>query len=147
MISIQKASNYLSLFFFIPLIFVGAYFLLNLFIVVLKSKFTEEQVLMKERKKNENKSEQVVSEEVLKKEENINKVYSNLKKLNEDLQMSKIGRVDSDDSYAQRRHQHNIDTLRQSQLDMSRSRMITPHSSDMSLLFKTNVLNASFSNK
>ena len=147
MTAIQKASNYLSLFFFIPLIFVGAYFLLNLFLVVLKSKFTEEQILMKERKRNQNKSDSIVSEELVIKEQNINKVYNNLKKVNDDLHTSKIGRVDSDDSYAQRRHQHNLDTLKQSQNDLSRSKIFTPHSSDMSLVFQANVMNASFSNK
>ena len=149
MIAIEKASNYLSLFYFIPLIFVGAFFLLNLFLVVLKAKFTEEQIIMKEKNKNKNKikEESWESEELIKKEDNVNNVYSSLKKINDNIQTSKIGRVDSDDSYAQRRHQHNIDTLRQSQLDMSRSRLITPASSEISSNIKVNAIGQSLSNR
>ena len=126
MIAVEKASNYLSLLFFIPLIFVGAFFLLNLFLVVLKEKFTEEQTLIKE--KNKNKIESIKSEEQLMKENKANIVYSSLKRISDNLKASKIDRVDSDDSHAQRRHLQNMTSLRQSQLDISKSKIFTPTS-------------------
>lgn len=48
MIMLQKSFNSLSFLFFVPLVFVGAFFLLNLTLAVIKSKFTEEH---NERKK------------------------------------------------------------------------------------------------
>ena len=39
---VQKAFNDLAVLFFIPLVFIGAFFLLNLTLAVIKSKFTEE---------------------------------------------------------------------------------------------------------
>ena len=40
--SINKAYTDLSFFFFIPLVFIGAFFLMNLTLAVIKSKFTKQ---------------------------------------------------------------------------------------------------------
>ena len=49
MVMLQKSFNSLSFLFFVPLIFVGAFFLLNLTLAVIKSKFTEEHNARKKR--------------------------------------------------------------------------------------------------
>ncbi len=42
MIMVQKSYTFLAFFFFIPLVFIGAFFLLNLTLAVIKSKFSKE---------------------------------------------------------------------------------------------------------
>lgn len=66
MIMIQKAFNRASFLFFVPLVFIGAFFLLNLTLAVIKSKFSEEH---KERKKHFIIKKSQTPEEIEKKKE------------------------------------------------------------------------------
>jgi hypothetical protein len=50
MVMLEKAFNSFAIFFFIPLVFIGAFFLLNLTLAVIKSSFTEEHNLRKKTK-------------------------------------------------------------------------------------------------
>lgn len=47
MMQMQQSFNSMAIWFFIPLVFIGAFFLLNLTLAVIKSKFTEEHNLRK----------------------------------------------------------------------------------------------------
>ena len=51
MVMLQKVFNEFAFLFFVPLVFIGAFFLLNLTLAVIKSKFTEEH----NERKNANK--------------------------------------------------------------------------------------------
>ena len=54
----QMAYTYYAFFFFVPMVFIGAFFLLNLTLAVIKNKFTEtmnENVENKKRQETENK--------------------------------------------------------------------------------------------
>ena len=53
MIAVEQTVGQWTIIFFIPIVFIGAFFLLNLTLAVIKSKFTEEHHKNKE-KKNEN---------------------------------------------------------------------------------------------
>ena len=50
MIDLEKAVGSWIIIYFIPIIFIGAFFLLNLTLAVIKSKFTEEMAKKKEEK-------------------------------------------------------------------------------------------------
>lgn len=65
MVMLQQTFNSLAFLFFVPLVFVGAFFLLNLTLAVIKSKFTEEH---NERKKRINRKGES-PEEIRKKQE------------------------------------------------------------------------------
>lgn len=60
MINFEKAIGVWAIFFFIPIIFVGSWFLLNLTLAVIKSRFSEEHSnkLKKKNKRKESSEEE-----------------------------------------------------------------------------------------
>lgn len=66
MIMLQKSYSSLAVVYFIPLVFIGAFFLLNLTLAVIKSKFSEAH---NERKRNSTNKKIQTPEEINKKKE------------------------------------------------------------------------------
>lgn len=56
MVMVQRSFNVLAFLFFVPLVFLGAFFLLNLTLAVIKSEFTKEQGKIKSRLKAKGRS-------------------------------------------------------------------------------------------
>ena len=112
MVQVQKVFNILSFFFFIPLVFIGAFFLLNLTLVVIKSKFTEEHEANKMRKKHSKFMVKKLTKKELKLQEEAKDVFKKAKYKNKKIRDLKIERKDSDDSRGERRHRRNLENLR-----------------------------------
>lgn len=108
---VQKAFNVLSLFFFIPLVFIGAFFLLNLTLVVIKSKFTEEHEANKERKKHRKFILKKVTKEDIKRMAEAKEAFRRIKIKNKKIREAKLQRRDSDNSKAESRHRRNMEKL------------------------------------
>ena len=102
MVDVQKAFNILSLLFFIPLVFIGAFFLLNLTLVVIKSKFTEEHEANKERKKHHIHILKKMSIEDIKKQRQAKNAYTRMKTINKKKGFRNRDRRDSDENIVER---------------------------------------------
>jgi hypothetical protein len=61
MVMVQRSFSSLAFIFFVPLVFVGAFFLLNLTLAVIKSKFTEEHKTWKKRATKMGQSEEEIA--------------------------------------------------------------------------------------
>lgn len=112
MVQVQKVFNILSLFFFIPLVFIGAFFLLNLTLVVIKSKFTEEHEANKQRKKRMRFLMKKVTKKDLILQAEAKLAFKRAKAKNQKIRSAKVERKDSDDSRAENRHKRNMAQLR-----------------------------------
>jgi len=107
MIFIQKTFNILSLFFFIPLVFIGAFFLLNLTLVVIKSEFTKEHEANKEKKRRRNIVLKKVTEEDIKREKEAKMAHLKLKIINKKKIFLNRDRKDSDENVVERIRKNN----------------------------------------
>ena len=105
MVDVQKVFNILSLFFFIPLVFIGAFFLLNLTLVVIKSKFTEETEANKERKKNRIHILKKMSTEDIQIQRQAKNAYTKLKIINKKSFRNR-DRRDSDENIVEHIRKH-----------------------------------------
>jgi predicted membrane protein len=65
MVWMQKSFTDIAFLFFVPLVFIGAFFLLNLTLAVIKSQFTEEHKKKKRTKKPKKKGNDDVEDEDL----------------------------------------------------------------------------------
>ena len=72
---LQKSFNSLSFLFFVPLVFIGAFFLLNLTLAVIKSKFTEEH----NNRKKYFKGNKIMSQEEIDKRKELERIRINRK--------------------------------------------------------------------
>ena len=119
MVDVQKTFNILSLLFFIPLVFIGAFFLLNLTLVVIKSKFTEEHEANKERKKHRIHILKKMSKEDIIKQREARNAYTKLKIIHQKKTFKNRDRRDSDENIVerirknikQRRNVNNADSM------------------------------------
>lgn len=102
MIFVEKAFNWISFVFFIPLIFIGAFFLLNLTLVVIKSKFSEEHEENKQKKRRQHFIMKKVTKEDIEREKEARKALKRIRVKSKKIYMSKVHRKDSDDSLAQK---------------------------------------------
>ena len=105
MVDVQKVFNILSLFFFIPLVFIGAFFLLNLTLVVIKSKFTEETEANKERKKHRIHILKKMSTEDIRIQRQAKNAYTKLKIINKKSSRNR-DRRDSDENIVESIRKH-----------------------------------------
>lgn len=113
MVYVQKTFNYvMSLFFFIPLVFIGAFFLLNLTLVVIKSKFTEEHEANKERKKHRKYVLKKMSKREIQQQKEAKRAFKRLKIKNQKVRNAKGDFKDSDDSMAERKHNARLENLK-----------------------------------
>ncbi|CAI2366067.1 unnamed protein product [Moneuplotes crassus] len=76
MVMLQKSFNNLAFLFFVPLVFIGAFFLLNLTLAVIKSKFTEEH---NSRKKDKNFMGETPEEKELKEKKEKSRINRKIK--------------------------------------------------------------------
>jgi len=132
MVFVQKTFNILSLFFFIPLVFIGAFFLLNLTLVVIKSKFTEEHENNKAIKKNTKFKQKKLSAEELEDLERAKVAYKKVKVKNQKIHDAKICRRDSDDSRAESAHKKNLrrlgdDAYKRGNVEINESLLMLPN--------------------
>lgn len=111
MVYVQKTFNILSLFFFIPLVFIGAFFLLNLTLVVIKSKFTEEHEANKEKKRKRQFTLKKLTPEDLQKIADAKVAFKRIKVKNRKIYEAKLHRRDSDNSKAESRHRKNMEKI------------------------------------
>ena len=115
MVQVQKVFNILSYFFFIPLVFIGPFFLLNLTMVVIKSEFTREHDENRKRKRllkfNLRKIKKLDEAQV----NEARSAFVKAKVKNNKIRFAKIDRRDSDDSRAESRHRHNLNKLHNDQ--------------------------------
>ena len=117
MIYVEKALGWMSFLFFLPLIYIGAFFLLTLTLVVINSKFSEEHEANKQKKKMQkyillreaNKVDKV-------KEKEAKKALNRITIKNKKIYLTKIDRKDSDDSLAQKKHYKTIDKLKREEI-------------------------------
>lgn len=107
MYDVQKTFNIMSLFFFIPLVFIGAFFLLNLTLVVIKSKFTEEHENNKESKKKRIHTLKKMSKEDIKKQKEANNAYTKMRVINRKVGHKNRDRKDSDENIVERIRKNN----------------------------------------
>jgi hypothetical protein len=112
MVFVQKTFNVLSLFYFIPLVFIGAFFLLNLTLVVIKSKFSEEHEANKQRKRHRKYILKKISKEEQKKQQEAKVAFKKIRIKNRKIHAMKLQRRDSDNSKAESRHRKNLAKLR-----------------------------------
>ena len=73
MVMLQRSFNELAFLFFVPLVFIGAFFLLNLTLAVIKSKFTEEHNAKKRSKNSPGESQEDKEKKEKKEKERINR--------------------------------------------------------------------------
>jgi hypothetical protein len=94
MIMVQKSFNVFAFVFFVPLVFIGAFFLLNLTLAVIKSKFTEKHNLTKHKFVNKTESTEEIERKMEADKSRINrkikphvkeKLFSILKKVRDKL--------------------------------------------------------------
>jgi hypothetical protein len=109
---VQKAFNIIALAFFIPLVFIGAFFLLNLTLVVIHSKFSEEHEANKEAKKHRNYLLKKLTKEEIKMQQEVKAAFKRIRIKNRKIREIKYERRDSDNSKAEDRHRRNLDKLR-----------------------------------
>lgn len=136
MVYVQKTFNILSLFFFIPLVFIGAFFLLNLTLVVIKSKFTEEHEANKERKRKRKFILKKITKEELAKIAEAKLAFKKIKVKNRKIYESKLQRRDSDNSKAESRHRKNMEKIQHDDLFILQHKAPKPDSRVMTA--KTN---------
>jgi hypothetical protein len=117
MIQVQKAFNIISLVFFIPLVFIGAFFLLNLTLVVIHSKFSDEHEANKEAKKHRNYILKKLTKEEIQMQKETKAAFKRIRIKNRKIRELKLERSDSDNSIAEARHKRNLDKLRVDNLD------------------------------
>ena len=131
MVYVQKAFNVLSLFFFIPLVFIGAFFLLNLTLVVIKYNFTEEHEAYRERKKHSKFIMKKLTKEDIKKQAEAKVAFKKIKIKNKKIRDIKHLRRDSDCSKAESRHRKNLEKINKDESFIKQSTDIKPESRAM----------------
>ena len=117
MIYVEKSLGWMTFCYFLPLIYIGAFFLLTLTLVVINSKFAEEHEANKQKKKRQKFILQKQASKVDKvKEKEAKKALNRIRVKNKKIYMSKIDRKDSDDSLAQKKHFKTLDKLKREEI-------------------------------
>ena len=117
MIFVEKALGWMTYLYFLPLVCIGAFFLINLTLVVIASKFSEEHEANKQKKKMQKYILQRQANKVDKvKEKEAKKALNRIKVKNKKVYMTKIERKDSDDSLAQKKHFRTIDKQKREEI-------------------------------